>query len=48
MFKNLSLYPEMNGLDNSTFVNHYSDIKLANLHSLIPFLNFILHFNYND
>lgn len=46
--KKLSLYPEMNGLNNSTFVNQYSDIKTANLHSLIPFLNFIFHFNYDD
>ncbi len=46
--KNVSLYPEMNGLNNNTFVNQYSDIKTANLRSLIPFLNFISHFNYND
>jgi len=46
--KNVSLYPEMNGLDSSTFVNHFSDLKTANLHSLIPFLIFISHLNYDD
>jgi len=44
----LSLYPEMNGLDNNTFVSKMIDKSVENPGSFFFIFNTISDYNYHD
>ena len=46
--KNVSLYPEMNGVFNSTFSSSYNGTNPLIPVSLTPFFKLFSHFNYDD